>query len=346
MPRPAPVGQPQPPSALPNAKTPREVPAPRAVRTPVVKKPEPPTKPSSATPGRKRSLGVSDEDEAEEEAERKKERCKRGKFAVKEEKKDSNELSDSAGEEDPADLKRAQKDKGLHVEVRVNREWYTGRVTAVEAGKHAVRWKVKFDYVPTDTTPRDRWVEKGSEDVRLMKPPSPEYQSPDTQQLGGEEEEVVVAQQAVAEPSTSECIRIEPDTTAPNTNHETIDLLVQILRNCLRYFLPPSFPISKKELSAMNSDELISFPLKEYFKQYEVGLQNLCHSYQSRADSRAKASEESLRTSEKKLRETEEKLQKLRTNIVALLQKVQEDIDINTDDELDAYIEDLITKGD
>lgn len=48
-------------------------------------------------------------------------------------------------------------DKGLHVEVRVNREWYTGRVTAVEVGKHAVRWKVKFDYVPTDTTPRDRW---------------------------------------------------------------------------------------------------------------------------------------------------------------------------------------------
>lgn len=65
-------------------------------------------------------------------------------------------------------------------------------------------------------------------------------------------------------------------------------------------------------------------PQKEYFKQYEMGLQNLCHSYQSRADSRAKASEESLRASERKLRETEEKLQKLRTNIVALLQKVQE----------------------
>lgn len=81
----------------------------------------------------------------------------------------------------------------------------------------------------------------------------------------------------------------------------------------------------------MNSDELISFPLKEYFKQYEVGLQNLCHSYQSRADSRAKASEESLRTSERKLRETEEKLQKLRTNIVALLQKVQEEVNSQSD---------------
>ncbi|XP_012927122.1 MORC family CW-type zinc finger protein 2 isoform X1 [Heterocephalus glaber] len=363
-------------SLLPNSKSSREVPAAKVIKTPVVKKPEPPVKLSPATTGRKRSLGVSDEEEAEEEAERRKERCKRGKFAVKEEKKESNELSDSAGEEDPGDLRKAQKDKGLHVEVRVNREWYTGRVTAVEVGKNVVRWKVKFDYVPTDTTPRDRWVEKGSEDVRLMKPPSPEYHTPDTQQEGREEEEAVVAQQAVAmaEPSTSDCIRIEPDTTAPSTNHETIDLLVQILRNCLRYFLPPSFPISKKELSVMNSDELISFPLKEYFKQYEVGLQNLCHSYQSRADSRAKASEESLRTSERKLRETEEKLQKLRTNIVALLQKVQEglgrtktgqirfqflqphilveetellmDIDINTDDELDAYIEDLITKGD
>ncbi|XP_063082011.1 ATPase MORC2 isoform X2 [Cavia porcellus] len=372
VPRTPSLVQPLSSSLLPNSKSSREIPAPKVIKTPVVKKPEPPVKPSLATTGRKRSLGVSDEEEAEEEAERKKEKCKRGKFAVKEEKKESNELSDSAGEEDPADLKKAQKDKGLHVEVRVNREWYTGRVTAVEVGKNVVRWKVKFDYVPTDTTPRDRWVEKGSEDVRLMKPPSPEYQTPDTQQEE-EEEEAVVAQQAVAmaEPSTSDCIRIEPDTTAPSTNHETIDLLVQILRNCLRYFLPPSFPISKKELSVMNSDELISFPLKEYFKQYEVGLQNLCHSYQSRADSRAKASEESLRTSERKLRETEEKLQKLRTNIVALLQKglgrtktgqirfqfllphilVEEtellmDIDINTDDELDAYIEDLITKGD
>lgn len=79
-------------------------------------------------------------------------------------------------------------------------------------------------------------VEKDSDDVRLMKPPSPEYQSPDTQQGGGEEEPTrappVEAQPAVAvtDPSTSDCSRIEPDTTAPSSNHETIDLLVQILR--------------------------------------------------------------------------------------------------------------------
>ncbi|XP_014812109.1 PREDICTED: MORC family CW-type zinc finger protein 2 isoform X2 [Calidris pugnax] len=327
-------------SALQNPKSSRETSNTKAAKIAALKK-SATVKSPQASSTRKRTLNNT-EDGSEEEGEYKKEKTKRGKFvAVKEERKDSSEvvveLTDSAGEEELAELKKAQKDKGLHVEVRVNKEWFTGRVTAVEMGKHAVRWKVKFDYVPTDTTPRDRWVEKGSEDVRLMKPPSPEYQAPDTQQ----EEEVVGV-----EPSTSDCVRIEPDTTGPSSSQETVDLLVQILRNCLRYFLPPNFPISKKELSSMSSEGLLAFPLKEYFKQYEVGLQNLCNSYQTRADARAKACEENLRNTERKLKETEEKLQKLRTNIVALLQKVQEDIDINTDDELDAYIEDLITKGD
>ncbi|KAM6318066.1 ATPase MORC2 [Podargus strigoides] len=330
----------KPPCAvLQNPKSSRETPSPKATKVPALKKSSTVKCPQASTT-RKRSLNPT-EDGSEEEGEHKKEKTKRGRCVAVKEEKDSNEvvveLTDSAGEEELAELKKAQKDKGLHVEVRVNKEWFTGRVTAVEMGKHVVRWKVKFDYVPTDTTPRDRWVEKGSKDVRLMKPPSPEYQAPDTQQ----EKEVVVA-----EPSTSDCVRIEPDTTGLSSSQETVELLVQILRNCLRYFLPPNFPISKNELSSMSSEALLAFPLKEYFKQYEVGLQNLCNSYQIRADARAKACEENLRNSEIKLKETEEKLQKLRTNIVALLQKVQEDIDINTDDELDAYIEDLITKGD
>ena len=125
-PQPTPMVQPLSPSLLPNSKSPREVPAPRAIKTPVVKKPEPPSKLSPTTPSWKQTLGVSDEEEAEEEAERKKERSKRGKFAVKEEKKDLNELSDNAGEEDPADLKRAQKDE-LHMEM----EWKGGIIGTV-----------------------------------------------------------------------------------------------------------------------------------------------------------------------------------------------------------------------
>ncbi|XP_061117387.1 ATPase MORC2 isoform X3 [Conger conger] len=235
------------------------------------------------------------------------------------------EITDSTEE----DLKDAQKDKGLLVEVKVNKEWFTGRVAAVETSKQSVRWKVKFDYVPTTTTPRDRWVFKGSDEVRLMRPPSPMAQSPDTQ----EETEKASA-------------RMEPDTTQPGTSREVTESLVIMMRTFLRYFFPPDFQIPKDDVNTMTAEELVAFPMKEYFQQYELGLQSLCNSYQSRADARARAVEEKSSSAEARLRESEEKLQKLRTNIVALLQKVQEDIDINTDDELDAYIEDLLTKGD
>uniref|UniRef100_A0A3B5MNK1 CW-type domain-containing protein n=1 Tax=Xiphophorus couchianus TaxID=32473 RepID=A0A3B5MNK1_9TELE len=219
-------------------------------------------------------------------------------------------------------------DKGLLVEVRVNKEWFTGKVIAVEANKQSVRWKVKFDYVPR-ATPKDRWVFKGSDEVRLMRPPSPNSQTPDTQQE-----------------TEKGSAPMEPDTTQPGTSREVTDSLVAMLRTMLRYFFPPAFRIPKDDVNSMTAEELMAFPLKEYFQQYESGLQSLCNSYQSRADARAKAVEEKNNNTEVKLKEADEKLQKLRTNIVALLQKVQEDIDINTDDELDAYIEDLLTKGD
>uniref|UniRef100_A0A8C7Q491 CW-type domain-containing protein n=1 Tax=Oncorhynchus mykiss TaxID=8022 RepID=A0A8C7Q491_ONCMY len=221
-------------------------------------------------------------------------------------------------------------DKGMLVEVRVNKEWFTGKVVAVETSKQSVRWKVKFDYVPR-STPKDRWVFKGSEEVRLMRPPSPLSQTPDTQQGEGTEKGPAP---------------MEPDTTQPGTSREVTDNLVNMMRTLLRYFFPPDFRIPKDDVNSMTAEELVAFPMKEYFQQYELGLQSLCNSYQSRADARAKAVEEKSTSAETKLREADEKLQKLRTNIVQLLQKVQEDIDINTDDELDAYIEDLLTKGD
>ncbi|KAM6965718.1 ATPase MORC2 [Aplochiton taeniatus] len=237
--------------------------------------------------------------------------------------------SDSASEEDPErDSKNALKDKGLLVEVRVNKEWFTGKVVAVESNKQSVRWKVKFDYVPR-STPKDRWVFKGSDEVRLMRAPSPISQTPDTQQ------------ETEKGPSP-----MEPDTTQPGTSREVTESLVTMMRTLLRYFFPPDFRISKEDVNSMSAEELVAFPMKEYFQQYELGLQSLCNSYQNRADARAKAVEEKSSNAETKLKEADEKLQKLRTNIVALLQKVQEDIDINTDDELDAYIEDLLTKGD
>lgn len=276
------------------------------------------------------------EDESEEEPQTKKSKLataagNRGKAVEKTpslKRGKIDEAGEKSAEDSENDTKNAQRDKGLLVEVRVNKEWFTGKVIAVETNQQKIRWKVKFDYVPR-ATPKDRWVFKGSDDVRLMRPPSPISQTPDTQQ----EVEKVLAP-------------MEPDTTQPGTSREVTDSLVTMLRTMLRYFFPPAFRILKDDVNSMTAEELVAFPLKEYFQQYESGLQSLCNSYQSRADARAKAVEEKNNNAEVKLREADEKLQKLRTNIVALLQKVQEDIDINTDDELDAYIEDLLTKGD
>uniref|UniRef100_A0A671KIX2 MORC family CW-type zinc finger protein 2A-like n=1 Tax=Sinocyclocheilus anshuiensis TaxID=1608454 RepID=A0A671KIX2_9TELE len=228
------------------------------------------------------------------------------------------------------DLINGVVDKGIQVEAKVNGDWFTGRVTAVETGKENIRWKVKFDYVPMNT-PRDRWVFKGSDDVRLMRPASPESRSPDTNQGPA---------RSVTPPTAA-----EPDTTQSGPSRETTEGLVTMMRTLLRYFFPPDFRIPKDSVNTMSAEDLVAFPIKEYFQQYEAGLQSLCNSYQTRAESRARAVEEKSSGAETKLRESEEKLRKLRTNIVALLQKVQEDIEISSDDELDAYIEDLVTKG-
>uniref|UniRef100_A0A671NY68 MORC family CW-type zinc finger protein 2A-like n=1 Tax=Sinocyclocheilus anshuiensis TaxID=1608454 RepID=A0A671NY68_9TELE len=231
---------------------------------------------------------------------------------------------------DPGAQKQDVSNRGIQVEAKVNGEWFTGRVTAVETGKESVRWKVKFDYVPMNT-PRDRWVFKGSDDVRLMRPASPESRSPDTNQGPA---------RSVTPPTAA-----EPDTTQSGPSRETTEGLVTMMRTLIRYFFPPDFRIPKDSVNTMSAEDLVAFPIKEYFQQYEAGLQSLCNSYQTRAESRARAVEEKSSGAEAKLRESEEKLRKLRTNIVALLQKVQEDIEISNDDELDAYIEDLVTKG-
>ncbi|XP_036953408.1 ATPase MORC2 isoform X4 [Acanthopagrus latus] len=343
------AAKPSPTAAKPVPKATAKTPPPsRSSRTPA--------KASSAKPAatglRKRIIEQEDseeeeeeeeeeeqeEDDSEEESEEEKPQTKkskmaaavsnRGKVVEKATPPKRGRLDETPQQEPDNDPKNAQKDKGLLVEVRVNKEWYTGKVIAVEANKQSIRWKVKFDYVPR-STPKDRWVFKGSDEVRLMRPPSPISQTPDTQQ------------ETERGPAP-----MEPDTTQPGTSREVTDSLVTMLRTMLRYFFPPAFRIPKDDVNSMTAEELVAFPLKEYFQQYESGLQSLCNSYQSRADARAKAVEEKSNSAEVKLKEADEKLQKLRTNIVALLQKVQEDIDINTDDELDAYIEDLLTKGD
>ncbi|KFO38390.1 ATPase MORC2-like [Fukomys damarensis] len=321
-------------SVLPNSKSSWKGPAPKVVKTAVVKKSEPPDELFRANTDRQQSLRVS------EEAGRGKKRRKRSKFAVKQEKKKSNEFSDSAAKEDLAGLKREREDAGLGVEAPVNRACHPGPVRATEVGENVACWEVGSDRVPAGATPEIHWGEKSSGDVRPMKPPFPERQPPTPQLKGKEGEKAVAAQQAVtsAEPSTPDSILIKPGTISASTKRETIDRLARILQDCLQYFWPPTFPMSKNELSTMNVDKLTAFPLEEYFSHYKVHLQNLCRSYESHCNSQARAFEESLRGSERKLQEAQKKLQTLRANIMIFLKKNR---DLYTCQELEAHIKHL-----
>ncbi|KAM5235487.1 ATPase MORC2-like [Ctenodactylus gundi] len=327
-------------SSLSNAESSCKVCVPGAnqtPKTPVSKMPDPYVK-LFRTPliwkyDQKRKRKKHLDEKAEKGAKRKK--STQGKFSMKGRKK-SNDLSDSPMGEEPEDIIETQSDKGLRMEIHADQEQYTGPVPATEGAENVVQQKVDSDFVPTGSTLIEYCLKKGHEIVR-PNAPSPEYQSPDPQKYGEEKGEAVVSLQTVTstEPSSFDCIFMEPDTSALSTHLETIDLLVRILRNCLQYFLPVNFPISKEELSAMSSQELLSFPLEEYFRQYEEELQILCC-----------PSKESLHISEMRRREAEEKLQKLRTNVMTLLQKAQEEIGVSPDDELDAYIEDLVSTDD
>uniref|UniRef100_A0A671KNB2 MORC family CW-type zinc finger protein 2A-like n=1 Tax=Sinocyclocheilus anshuiensis TaxID=1608454 RepID=A0A671KNB2_9TELE len=146
-------------------------------------------------------------------------------------------------------------DKGIQVEAKVNGDWFTGRVTAVETGKENIRWKVKFDYVPMNT-PRDRWVFKGSDDVRLMRPASPESRSPDTNQGPA---------RSVTPPTAA-----EPDTTQSGPSRETTEGLVTMMRTLLRYFFPPDFRIPKDSVNTMSAEDLVAFPIMHWRPDYST----------------------------------------------------------------------------
>lgn len=73
-------------------------------------------------------------------------------------------------------------------------------------------------------------VEKGSEEVRLMRAPSPEHQHPavQQQQQQDQEEQLELQLDIPSEPSTSDGGQTEPDTT--DNRQENADLLAQSLR--------------------------------------------------------------------------------------------------------------------
>lgn len=48
-------------------------------------------------------------------------------------------------------------------------------------------------------------------------------------------------------------------------------------RTCLRYFLPPQWIMDKENVSQLSMQELVNFPLDDFFDHYERGLRKVCH---------------------------------------------------------------------
>uniref|UniRef100_A0A8C5CLN0 CW-type domain-containing protein n=1 Tax=Gadus morhua TaxID=8049 RepID=A0A8C5CLN0_GADMO len=230
----------------------------------------------------------------------------------------SHELSYGSGSGEQRLMLCVPADKGMQVEVRVNMEWFTGKVVAVEVNKKSVRWKVKFDYVPRSTPKDPVCLSLSPLCLPSVSPLSPLCLSLSLCSLSLSPLAVCLSL------SLSLSLCLCSLSLSPLSLSVSVCLSLPLCRTMLRYFFPPDFRIPKDDVNGMTAEELVAFPLKEYFQQYELGLQSLCNSYQSRADAKAKAVEEKSSNAETKLKEADEKLQKLRANIVSLLQKVQE----------------------
>ncbi|VDD77768.1 unnamed protein product [Mesocestoides corti] len=66
--------------------------------------------------------------------------------------------------------------------------------------------------------------------------------------------------------ANGEVTKFSPDTTSK--------------RICLRYFLPPQWPMQKDRIHTLTESELADFPLEEFFDRYEQGLRSLLSNFQ------------------------------------------------------------------
>uniref|UniRef100_A0A8C4QGD1 MORC family CW-type zinc finger 2 n=1 Tax=Eptatretus burgeri TaxID=7764 RepID=A0A8C4QGD1_EPTBU len=235
-------------------------------------------------------------------------------------------------------------DLGLQVEARVNDEWHTGRVKSVDnTSFQGLKWKIKFDYTPLGT-PKDLWVVKGSDCVRMMRPASPSSE---------QSSEVSTPKQITA-----------PSSVEANTENMGESLLLTNLRVCLRKFLPPRFCVKDDEISQMGAAELEAFPMAEFLKSCDAQAARqpsgadlqLCDPELGKLVSETRLIEVQKQLSleikkrqdiELRYEQSRSKLCALRRNIIQLLCKLQEDIDLEEDrdgDDVDLFLQDMLNQ--
>ncbi|CAH8570481.1 unnamed protein product [Schistosoma intercalatum] len=97
---------------------------------------------------------------------------------------------------------------------------------------------------------------------------------------------------------------------------------------CLRYFLPPEWPMEKDQIHTLTDSDLASFPLEDFFDRYEQGLRSL------------------LATFQQETKICSDRLTELRFNVCELLKKYDPSFTepLSDGEEVDNYIRNFLNK--
>nr|CAB3263903.1 MORC family CW-type zinc finger protein 2 [Phallusia mammillata] len=200
----------------------------------------------------------------------------------------STDFSDSDGDMGMDDAKGT--DIGAAVEVSISDKWRPGTVVSTRVVKgQPTKYKVKFDQHPQDRF--DKWCEDGSSDFRFVS----------NSELVSNGTPSKPRRQSLPEPSA-----------ATKVNQKQMELhenALGKLRTCLRYFLPPQWKMPKEEINNLTLQELVDFPMDDFFDHYEKGLRRLVSNFRTQADQQ-RAAAESAKT---ELAETQQMLYEVLT---------------------------------
>nr|CDS15848.1 MORC family CW type zinc finger protein 2B [Echinococcus granulosus] len=111
-----------------------------------------------------------------------------------------------------------------------------------------------------------------------------------------------------------DAVRDTGPTLSPKDGHDTAATtkIAEKLKICLRYFLPPKWPMEKERIHTLTVVDLAEFPLESFFDRYEQGLRALLGNFQQ---------------------ETQligETLQNLRVDVARLLDKIAPDLNASS----------------
>ncbi|KAF8566595.1 hypothetical protein P879_04884 [Paragonimus westermani] len=125
---------------------------------------------------------------------------------------------------------------------------------------------------------------------------------------------------------------LDQTVSVPSLSVESIALNKRIqdkFKVCLRYFLPPEWPMQKDQIHTLTDLELANFPLEDFFDRYEQGLRSL------------------LATFQQETKVYVDRLTDVRCNVVKLLNQVDpasKDVPMDAD-EIDNYLSSYLSKS-